>query len=135
MRMSLSTCYGTNTDFFRFIYHYTVENAPNHFPKMQNYVAIYGFLRTITFILVLFFLALVIHVGYFPLSVKTLVWLAFTVAITFSFYLAFVKFYRRFSLEVLMALAAIHDVSRPTNPNAGSMKGEKKTSPASDTKK
>ena len=39
-------------DFFRFVYHYAVEHAQNHLPKMQNYVALYGFLRTISLIFV-----------------------------------------------------------------------------------
>ncbi len=42
-------------DFFRYVYHYAVEHAPNHLPKMQNYVALYGFLRTLTLLVVVFF--------------------------------------------------------------------------------
>lgn len=34
----------TEHDFFRYAYHYAVENAPSHLSKMQNYVALYGFL-------------------------------------------------------------------------------------------
>ncbi len=42
-------------DFFRLVYHYCVENAPNHLPKMQNYVALYGFLRALALIAVIVF--------------------------------------------------------------------------------
>ena len=50
-------------DFFRYIYHYALENAPNHLDKMQNYVALYGFLRTIALMFVCFFWIIVLHVS------------------------------------------------------------------------
>lgn len=95
-------------DFFRFVYHYVLENAPAHQPKMQNYIALYGFLRTLTFLSVLAFwlifaswLSGKLEIVY---SVCLLVSTAFVGLILF---LGFVKFYRRFSLEVLMALSVI----------------------------
>jgi len=104
-------------DFFRYVYHYTVENAPNHLPKMQNYVALYGFLRTITLLAVMFFWALVWHafrglVDY----VEAFVMIASSGVFAFVTYMAFVKFYRRFSLEAFMALAVSLEL-RPTNQN------------------
>ena len=44
-----------DSDFFRFIHHYALENAPKHVQPMQNYVALYGFLRTVSFVFVLLF--------------------------------------------------------------------------------
>lgn len=93
-------------DYFRFAYHYAVERAPNHLPKMQNYVALFGFLRTTTLMSVMFFWVMVWHVFANPLH-----WHAATLLLaagafsSFMFYMAFVKFYRRFSLEALMAVA------------------------------
>lgn len=97
---------GTNvneSDFFRYVYHFTVEHAPNHLPKMQNYVALYGFLRTQTLLSVILFWALVLHartglLSYWAVAISGL--------LAFVIYMAFVKFYRRFSLEAFMALAA-----------------------------
>jgi hypothetical protein len=91
---------------FRFAYHYAVEHAPAHLPKMQNYVALYGFTRTITMVIVLlfwWFLAMFIRGNisfwaYLPI-------LAFLSAFSFISYLDFMKFYRRFSLEVMMAVS------------------------------
>lgn len=40
----------TTGDTFRLIYHYAIEYGSNHVSKMQNYVALYGFKRTLTFI-------------------------------------------------------------------------------------
>lgn len=98
-------------DFFRFVYHYTLEYAPNHSTKMQNYVALYGFLRTLTFISVSFFWGLLWHLyeGLFSHG-KMLFLLGGSAIISYAFYIAFNKFYRRFSLESLMALTAIYPV-------------------------
>src|SRR5690606_25197017 len=36
------------SDFFRFVYHYSLENSPAHTGKMQNYVALFGFNRAMS---------------------------------------------------------------------------------------
>lgn len=92
-------------DFFRFVYHYAVEHAPNHLPKMQNYVALFGFLRTITLLAVIFFWFTLWHAFTTPSPIHYLL-LAISAISAFLFYMAFVKFYRRFSLEALMAVTA-----------------------------
>lgn len=95
-------------DFFRFVYHYTLEHAPSHQQKMQNYVALYGFLRTLTFLCALTFWALLLTRGFGHLSAGwSLSLLAATAFVAFVFFLGFIKFYRRFTLEVLMALSAV----------------------------
>jgi hypothetical protein len=93
--------------FFRYCYHYALENAPNHNPKMQNYVALFGFTRTVTLIFILFFWLFVWHVieGRFCWSSACFL-LASTGFIAYIFFIAFNKFYRRYSLEVLMAASA-----------------------------
>lgn len=93
-------------DFFRYVYHYALENAPNHFAKMQNYVALYGFLRTLTFISTIFFWCFLYH--FFKGSLSNLVnfiLISCSALISYTFFIGFVKFYRRFSLEALMAMA------------------------------
>jgi hypothetical protein len=97
-----------DVDFFRFAYHYTVENAPAHLPKMQNYVALYGFARTITMVFVLLFWWAAFATLTHQLALQLGGTLVGTLSIlAFISYLNFMKFYRRFSLEVLMALSAI----------------------------
>jgi hypothetical protein len=93
-------------DFFRFAYHYSVENAQHHLPKMQNYVALFGFLRNISLISVLaFWLTL------YAVSKSLIPWQALpALAIaSYLYFMAFVKFYRRFCLEALMATAVVVD--------------------------
>ena len=92
---------------FRFSYHYAVEHAPAHFPKMQNYVALYGFTRTITMVIVLlFWWILIIFFWERTLFWDSLPMLVFLSAFSFISFLNFMKFYRRFSLEVMMAVVA-----------------------------
>lgn len=92
-------------DAFRLAYHYALENAPNHVPKLQNYVALYGFARTLSLEATVFF--------WLSFALVCLGWLALPVALTllsaaacvgFVLYLDFVKFYRKFSLEAMMAV-------------------------------
>ncbi len=96
-------------DFFRYVYHYAVENAPNHLPKMQNYVALFGFLRTITLILVFFFWVIAYHVvsGMLPIIAGIIYLLSFAL-FAYIFFMGFAKFYRRFSLEALMATTVVY---------------------------
>jgi len=99
-------------DFFRYVYHYAVENSPNHLPKMQNYVALYGFLRTLTLLSVVFFWGIVWHAarGVFS-AAEALVLIPVALAVTYILYMGFIKFYRRFSLEALMAMAVTYKPS------------------------
>lgn len=89
-------------DFFRFAYHHSVENAPNHLPKMQNYVALFGFLRNVSLLSVFgFWLAsFAVIKGFLPWQV-----LLALALVSYLCFMAFVKFYRRFCLEALMATA------------------------------
>jgi len=94
-------------DLFPFAYHFAVENAKAHLPKMQNYVALYGFTRTINVVVVILFW---IIFG-FALQNNSLlqysgliIWM---LGFSYLFFLNFMKFYRRFSLEVLMAISVI----------------------------
>jgi hypothetical protein len=106
--------FSSSNDFFRYVYHYAVEHAPGHLPKMQNYVALYGFLRTLSFVAVVdFWLAWALRIaGKLSVGTAAVYCCAFGVA-AFILFLAFCKFYRRFTLEALMAVAAVHPRSAP----------------------
>lgn len=105
------------SDFFRFAYHYALENSPNHLPKIQNYVALFGFLRTMTLIAVLVFWSFVWHI--FQSSMNACYIFTILVMLSllnFTFYMAFVKFWRRFTLEVLMSIATSYEVTEKKDP-------------------
>ncbi len=93
-------------DFFRFVYHFAVENAPAHLPKMQNYVALYGLLRAMSLLGVVVFWWALFSAGEWahdPLHL-TLVLVSISL-VSYIFFLGFMKFYRRFTLEAFMAMA------------------------------
>lgn len=97
---------GVDGDSFRLIYHYSFENSDSHASKLQNYVALYGFTRNIAMIFVIVFWALIflklnlgIGIGYIPIVTS--------IILAFVFYKGFVKFYKRYTLEAMMAACAI----------------------------
>src|SRR5699024_3590436 len=85
-------------DFFRLVYHYTLEHAPAHLGKMQNYVVLFGFNRALSFLSVLLFwfsLPALIFSG-----ARQQLWLLIILALLSNiFFFGFAKFYRRLSLE------------------------------------
>jgi len=96
-------------DSHRVIYHYAYEFCDNHRSKMDNYVALYGFLRSCTLIfssIWLFLFVQSIRSINFELQVNwgNILLLFVTAIISFIFFLGFTKFYRRFTLESLMCL-------------------------------
>lgn len=100
-----------NFDFHRILYHHAYENSKNHQQKLSNYVALYGFLRTLCFIFAslssYFFYKLICeiilsHTYNFLLLTSVISLLAYIL------YMSFMKFYRRYSLECLM-ITAISD--------------------------
>jgi len=96
-----------SSDFFRFVYHHALESAPSHAGKMQNYVALFGFHRAMSFLFcIIFWVGLVSLLSSPSPSSARAVLIPSTLAILFFF--GFAKFYRRFSLEALMAMAVTY---------------------------
>lgn len=84
---------------------------------MQNYVALYGFLRTMTLISTIFFWSAIWHFTITEFTIiKVITVLFFLSLVSFIFYMAFVKFWARFTLETLMALTATHEVKPKIDP-------------------
>jgi len=113
------------SDFFRLVYHYTVENAPAHLSKMQNYVALFGFNRAVCFVFVILFWVCLVSVA-FGGKAGSIQLLAASVFLSNLFFFGFAKFYRRFSLESLMALTATYSVPEElveTTPKEGKARG------------
>ncbi|MBD5292831.1 MAG: hypothetical protein HDS23_06255 [Bacteroides sp.] len=98
-------------DFHRVVYHYEYERQTHHMPKLDNYVALYGFLRALTFIMASTTLWITIVYIIPTLGIEgkvvdwSLVWLFISlVLLTYICFMAFMKFYRRFTLESFMCL-------------------------------
>lgn len=96
-------------DYHRIILHYVYLNIQSSQRKTDNYVALYGFLRSIcllssmTFLLVLIMSFKTIDISA-PCDWKIIGVLCFLYFVSYLTYLGFVKFYRRYTLENFMAL-------------------------------
>lgn len=99
-------------DNFLLIYHYTLEQSKNHLSKFNNYVALYGFSRSMSFIFVLNFWTLIVYQVFINKNFShQTIFITFSLSLfSYIFYLSYCKFLRRFSLEVIMAF-----ITTPTN--------------------
>lgn len=111
LKKSLGITFSEGDDIHRIIYHYEYEHQPAHTNKMDNYVALYGFLRSMAFIsncasLWILFKYLIPSLKYFHNGIDWhyVLILIISFGLTYIFFMAFMKFYRRFTLESFMCL-------------------------------
>lgn len=96
-------------DYHRIILHYVYLNIPTSQRKTDNYIALYGFLRSIcllsnmTFLLVLVLSLKTIDFSA-PIDFRIVCVLCFLYLVAYLTFLGFMKFYRRYTLENFMAL-------------------------------
>lgn len=96
---------GIKSDFFRIVQHFTFENSKHHQTKFTNYIALYGFLRTMSLIMNILFWYLTIHfIILWTFNWKIILSLIIVSIISYVFFMAFMKFYRRYTLEGFMVL-------------------------------
>lgn len=104
-----------DSDTHRIIYHYMYENFPGHRAKMDNYVALYGVLRSLTLISNIFIMyiwkcqACYLYNNFTWDLMRSYPYMkiGFMVLIQFLFFMAFMKFYRRFTLESFMCMVSM----------------------------
>ena len=93
---------GISRDYFRILYHFIFENSEKHSAKLQNYVALYGFCRNISFIFLINFWITSYFLIFNNFEYNNLILLPLMLVLSFLFFTGFVKFYRRYTLEALM---------------------------------
>jgi len=107
----LTNKYALQGDLFRLAYHYSYEYSSNHQPKIQNYVALYGFCRNVCLVFLIFLWVslstLFINLWSGNIAGFTVISTLVMLLMTYVFYCGFVKFYRRFTLEVFMAFSVL----------------------------
>jgi hypothetical protein len=95
---------------------YTTENAPSHLYSLRNYLVLYGFLRSMTFVLVLCSWLYVIHVFCVEYKSSNCIANAVIVALMHMFltsflcclsYGAFVKFWLRYYRDALLGMTTV----------------------------
>ncbi len=104
-------------NYHRLLIHYNYEFTKYHGHKLMNYVSLYGFLRVLTLVSCLFFNYIFIsylwthHLQLDWIGVKNLIYFALCLvavtSMTFVFYLGYLKFYRRYTLENLMLILIV----------------------------
>lgn len=105
-------------NYHRLLIHYNYEFTKYHGHKLMNYVSLYGFLRVITLVSCLFFNY--IFISYLCTHSLQMDWIGFknlvyfllclfsVASMTFIFYLGYLKFYRRYTLENLMLVLIVN---------------------------
>jgi hypothetical protein len=98
-------------DFFRIIQHYTYEHSKTHQNKMYNYVALYGFHRTLCFLTIVLHWVILLHGFLFNdiLGLRSIILLLAKGTVSYIFFMGFMKFYRRYTLEGFMTLVALDE--------------------------
>lgn len=96
---------GNSHDFHRVVTHYAYEHSKHHQAKMSNYVAVYGFLRTLCLIFnfVAFYLILKVSL-YLKFNSENILAILVLSSISYISFMAFMKFYRRYTLEGFMII-------------------------------
>lgn len=98
-----------DADVHRVLMHYNYEHYANHVRKYDNYIALYGFLRSLSLLCSSIFIFLFIAELKTIDSNNTIDWKAIFIlsaffCVTYLYYLGFIKFYRRYTLENLMCI-------------------------------
>lgn len=125
-KLGLTSNHDENTDFHRIIYHYEYEKKPAHSIKTDNYVALYDFMRAITFIFNGIFIYNLLRIinncsvvwngikikcfSIYGLNLSDIKITFALMFITYFFFLGFMKFYRRYTLESFMCLLSDEDL-------------------------
>lgn len=116
-------------DFSKLAMHYATEFAPNHIYTLRNYVALYGFLRTVCLVFIILFWLVVSKYLFMEWQWKSIYgfliphgqWKGLlTIIITtglfcFISFLAFMKFFQRYHEESLFAIAVAATPPTPKN--------------------
>lgn len=105
---------GEKNNFFDLVYHYVVERATHHLYKIQNYVALYGFMRNLSMAFCLLFWITVIALIYnffnnLNFKYYHLMWWSLILYSFFGFVtmIGIHKYKRRFTIEVFQAASAL----------------------------
>lgn len=108
-KLNIEVTESSKMDKHRLVMHYVYHNVKTSHNKTENYIALYGFLRCISFIFCLAFDALLIY-GITTIDINAevswglIIEIGILFCIAYISYLGFTKFYRKYTLENYMAI-------------------------------
>jgi|LakMenEpi03Aug12_release.lakeMendotaPanAssembly.Ray.scaffolds.fasta_scaffold481564_1 hypothetical protein len=94
-------------DYERLGLHYALETAPAHIYTLRNYVVLYGFLRSMTFVILIGAWVLSYHIYFMHTWKHAAIILMLSGLPIFISYAAFLKFLVRYHREAIMAIIAV----------------------------
>lgn len=94
-------------DYERLGLHYALESAPAHLYSMRNYIVLYGFLRAMSFILIMVTWVSLFHCLRNTTFLNSILVYVALSSFTFVSYAAYLKFWFRYHRESLMAVTAV----------------------------
>lgn len=109
-------------NWFKFVEYYVINNQPSALARMYNYVTIYGFLRNACFVSCCMANILLLdaffeikpnsgsHMPRFAFEIRIFLASVVMSFLSFGFLLAFIKFYRRYSEEGVLAFVTYKTV-------------------------
>lgn len=101
-------------NYHRFITFYEYEKSAKHGVKMDNYVALYDFMRSVTMVLVFYTWYVAIKLVFFwgmdAVSSRYVIGAALS---SYFFFMAYMKFYRRYTEESFYTLVADENFKEP----------------------
>jgi hypothetical protein len=89
------------SEFFSPIYHFIMQDSEKHYIRTQNFVALYGLMRNLTLLFV-GISWLTIFSAIYNWEYKHLPIAFSSIIVSFVFFLAYLKFFRKFTEEVLL---------------------------------
>lgn len=111
-------------NWFELVSYYTLNKYPYVAPKAYNYVVLYGLLRSMFFISTIVCWLLVIEWFFLDVGMKPIIdffqekWIAFVVFefLTVCWGIAYCKFFKRYSKEILSTFAAMYVATERPQP-------------------
>lgn len=107
-------------DTHRIISHFTYDNSKNHQQRLTNYVSLYGFLRTLTFIsnfiAYYYIVKFLLEINFYnSIDLHKILLIFLLLTLSYIFFMAFMKFYRRYTLEAFMVLVITDFSEKPVS--------------------
>lgn len=133
-------CKAYNSDFHRIAYNYEYEKTKQHQSKMDSYIALYGFMRAASFLsVVLFWIFIIVLTKQSLWCTEAWLFMAIYSPLPYILFMAFMKFYRRHTLETFMCLLvdeelASADIAKSIGEKIEPSSSEGKTSLQTDSK-